>query len=284
MASLKQATDEALTSGLIGMGAMSLQVSTMMWLRTTLNYQYRYGGTMKQTMKHLYQEGGLLRFYRGYSAAILQAPLSRFGDTAMNTATLSYLAPYEIPMALKTAVASTAAGAFRIFLMPIDTAKTIMQVEGKTGLQTLRQKLQTKGISVLYHGSMAASLATFVGHYPWFTTYNTLNAYLPRYTESSQQLLRNAFMGFSASFVSDICSNSIRVIKTARQTAPHSLTYHQAIQDILQKDGYVGLFGRGLQTKILSNGVQGILFSVLWNLGQDYYKNKDLKPSVENNL
>ena len=284
MTSLKQITDEAFTTGLLGMAAMSVQVSSLMWLRTTLNYQYRYGGTMQQTIQHLYKDGGLLRFYRGYSAAILQAPLSRFGDTATNSAILSLLKPYDIPIAVKTALASTAAGTFRIFLMPIDTVKTMMQVEGNHGLNTLRQKLKVKGPSILYHGSAASSLATIVGHYPWFTTYNYLNTYLPHYHDKPKQLLRYAFIGFSASFVSDICSNSIRVVKTTRQTSQHSITYRQTIQEILQKDGYVGLFGRGLKTKILSNGIQGVLFSVLWNLGQDYYKNKDLKHSIENKV
>lgn len=272
MTTLKQVAHEAISSGLPGMVAMSIQVTSLMWLRTTLNYQYRYGSTMTTAMKHLYKEGGLLRFYRGYTAAIIQAPLSRFGDTATNAAILTLLQPYEIPIALKTAGASVTAGLFRIGLMPIDTIKTMMQVEGKHGFTTLRQKLKSQGIPVLYHGSLAASLATFVGHYPWFTTYNYLNVYLPRYSEKPKQLVRNACIGFSASLISDICSNSIRVVKTTRQTATQTISYSQAIQEILQKDGYKGLFGRGLKTKILSNGVQGILFSVLWNLGQDYYK------------
>lgn len=272
MTTIKQITHEAISSGLPGMAAMSIQVTSLMWLRTTLNYQYRYGSTLTTAMKHLYKEGGLFRFYRGYTAAIIQAPLSRFGDTATNAAVLTLLQPYDIPIALKTAVASVAAGTFRIGLMPIDTIKTMMQVEGKDGFNTLRQKLKIQGIPVLYHGSLAASLATFIGHYPWFTTYNYLNAYLPRYSEKSKQLMRNACIGFTASLISDICSNSIRVVKTTRQTARHSLSYSQVIQEILKKDGYNGLFTRGLKTKILSNGVQGILFSVLWNIGQDYYK------------
>lgn len=37
---------------------------------------------------------------------------------------------------------------------------------------------------------------------------------------------------------------------------------------IIEKDGLGGLFGRGLRTKILSNAVQGIMFSVLWRMGQ----------------
>ena len=30
--------------------------------------------------------------------------------------------------------------------------------------------------------------------------------------------------------------------------------------------------GRGLKTKILTNGLQGLMFSVLWKVFQDLYK------------
>jgi hypothetical protein len=47
---------------------------------------------------------------------------------------------------------------------------------------------------------------------------------------------------------------------------------------VIAKDGVSGLFFRGLVTKIISNGFQGILFSVLWRLGQDAWdqRQKDL--------
>lgn len=44
------------------------------------------------------------------------------------------------------------------------------QVEGKHGFQALVKKVKTGGVPVLYHGALAASAATFVGHYPWFFT------------------------------------------------------------------------------------------------------------------
>ena len=50
-----------------GASAMTIQVCSLMWLRTTMNYQYANGGSFIPTLKHLYQQGGLLRFYRGYS-------------------------------------------------------------------------------------------------------------------------------------------------------------------------------------------------------------------------
>jgi hypothetical protein len=183
-------------------------------------------------------------------------------------------------------------------------------------------KVKIGGPTVLFHGALAASLATFVGHYPWFATvssfeiwivlsrdlihmrdssdwthrlsthiytqslrvlfapsiqptavhsslyvggsweeattkkphllaalavprtvfsapwellfnalqYNTLNDMLPKYDDLPKRLLRSAFMGWCSSFVSDICSNSIRVIKTSKQTSTVPITYAQIVK------------------------------------------------------
>ena len=104
-------------------------------------------------------------------------------------------------------------------------------------------------------------------------TYNELNARLPVYdrkTELPMYLARNAAIGFASSAVSDTCSNAIRVLKTTKQTSAVAITYRQAFAEVVAKDGVQGLFLRGLGTKILSNGVQGMFFSVLWRMGQDY--------------
>jgi hypothetical protein len=80
--------------------------------------------------KTLYGQGGIPRFYRGLIPALLQGPLSRFGDTAANTGMLAALDAFEetrdLPIAMKTITASVAAGLFRILLMPVDTFKTTM--------------------------------------------------------------------------------------------------------------------------------------------------------------
>lgn len=282
---------KAWTGGISGAGAMVVQVTTLMWMRTTMNYQYRYGGSMLQSIKFLYKDGGggvkgILRFYRGYVPALFQGPLSRFGDTASNAGTLALLNSYEstknLPVAVKTATASTAAGLFRIFLMPIDCVKTTMQVEGKDALKMLRLKIATSGPQVLWAGSLASAGATMVGHFPWFYTYNQLDALLPQPAEFmpfvgnvfAQKLLRNAMMGFCSSVVSDTCSNSIRVIKTTKQTHKQNISYVAATKEILAKDGVMGLFGRGLGTRVITNGMQGLMFSVMWRLIQDQMAKK----------
>ena len=48
------------------------------------------------------------------------------------------------------------------------------------------------------------------------------------------------------------------------QTNSTRVSYVTAVKEIVAADGLVGLFGRGLKTRILANGIQGIVFSVLW--------------------
>ena len=98
----------------------------------------------------------------------MQGPLSRFGDTAANTGVLTAMntmhVTRDLPVGVKTVAASTAAALFRIFLMPIDTVKTTMQVTGK--FSAVLDKMKVGGPLILYNGALAAASATFVGHYP----------------------------------------------------------------------------------------------------------------------
>lgn len=88
-----------------------------------VNYQYRHGTSFPVALRTLYADGGVLRFYRGVLPALIQGPLSRFGDTAANTGMLTLLDSIEstkdLNVAYKTASASVAAALFRIFLMPV---------------------------------------------------------------------------------------------------------------------------------------------------------------------
>jgi hypothetical protein len=81
--------------------------------------------------------------------------------------------------------------------------------------------------------------------------------------------MRSAFIGFVASVISDTVSNSLRVIKTYRQVNEVRIGYWAAAQAVITVDGVKGLFGRGLKTRILANGLQGLMFSVLWKLFMD---------------
>eukprot|EP00622_Pseudochattonella_farcimen_P002395 FR737314.1.p1 GENE.FR737314.1~~FR737314.1.p1 ORF type:complete len:164 (+),score=19.94 FR737314.1:57-494(+) len=139
-------------------------------------------------------------------------------------------------------------------------------------MKLLGNKITKSGPLVLFHGWEGAISATFVGHYPWFFTRNFMSEMMPTYdrkTHFFSYLGVNGVIGFCASAVSDTCSNSIRVLKTSRQTSEVPITYMDAAKNIIAKDGIQGLFFRGLGTKIISNGAQGLLFNVLWRYGMD---------------
>ena len=112
-----------------------------------------------------------INMFLGIAPALIQGPTSRFGDTFANTLFLALMDSFEqtrnLPVMVRAAGGSVMAGLFRITLTPIDTLKTILQVEGKNGLSILKGKIHAKGIPVLYHGALATASATIVGHYPW---------------------------------------------------------------------------------------------------------------------
>jgi len=267
---MRKAAKRAIGGGLSGAVAGVAQVLTLMWLRTVMNYQYRYGGSFKAAFSALNKQGGIGRFYQGVQYAIFQTPLSRFGDTAANTGVLELLAlttwGVNIPIAAKTALASAAGSLWRIAITPLDTMKTTLQVEGKEAMALLTNKVKAEGPTVLYQGALANALASFVGSYPWFFAFNLAMRWLPASTPGVLvlKLVRTAVAGVIASFVSDVVSNFIRVLKTTRQTSATTLGYREAAKQIIKKDGVLGLFTRGLGTRVITNAIQASLFTVVW--------------------
>ena len=86
-----------------------------------------------------------------------------------------------------------------------------------------------------------------------FATYNTLDSLIPVPDEMLPKLGRNALLGFCSSVVSDTVSNSLRyalatliprVLKTVRQTSEVKISYVDAAQQVIEKDGVIGLFVR----------------------------------------
>jgi hypothetical protein len=249
-------------SGLPGGAAGALQVLTLMWLRTVVNYQSRYGVSMRIAMSNLYRQGGIARFYQGWTFAMLQNPLSKFG-----LAVVAAHMPKNMALPLSVSLASIAAGLWRMLLTPLDTCKTVLQVEGKQGFAALRSKVSRGDIAALYNGAYAAAAASFVSHYPWLLTYKALSAKLAVPVGRFKQLLRNAAIGLAASVAADFCSNSLRVLKTTKQASAFyetPVSYRDAAAAIMKADGLRGLFGRGLGTRVLTNALQGILFTVIW--------------------
>lgn len=153
---LKKAGKNGMGGGVPGAIAGVCQVLSLMWLRTIMNYQCRYGASFSQTVRILYNEGGISRFYRGLRFALVQAPLARFVSTAANDGVESLLANLKWSAnwgpGKVTVIASIVVGMWRMLLMPIDTCKTVLQVDSVTGFRSLMRKVKAGQIQVLYQG------------------------------------------------------------------------------------------------------------------------------------
>jgi hypothetical protein len=138
-------------------------------------------------------------------------------------------------------------------------------------------KFKSNGPSAFFQGALASAVATFVGHYPWFFVYNYLSATLPKYDDTLKTLGRSALIGFCSSACSDSISNSVRVIKVYKQANREAISYTEVITRVIKEEGVLGLMGRGLKTKIIANGLQGLMFSVLWKLIDEKFFKKEKK-------
>ena len=315
---LVRAQEAAFRGGFFAALASIIQVLSLMWLKTTVSYQYRYGGTLKGSLVHLFKQGGILRFYKGLPYAIVLGPLAKFGSTAANEGSRIIIASHFADSRIDHYMLASAMGTglsicWRIFLMPLETCKTVLQVDGNVGFDRLMHNVAKGHFGVLYRGSSAAALMILFSHYPWFYVYNWLDTTLPKPDIVVEVVLRSAFIGFVASVTSDACSNFLRILKTIKQTTSslpttavavknttattvyksgresgkdregggeidagctkksncsgsHGFTYSQIIRQIHSEGGMHAVLGRGLGTRILTNGIQNVLFTVVWKL------------------
>ena len=74
--------------------------------------------------------------------------------------------------------------------------------------------------------------------------------------------MRAAAIGVAASGVSDVTSNSLRVLKTARQTTDGDDGYVEIATNIVKEEGVQGLLTRGLGTRLGVNAANAALLAV----------------------
>lgn len=276
---LLKAQKAAFKGGVFAFSAGIVQVMSLMWLRTAVNYQYRYGGSMITALRELYKQGGIRRFYRGLPYAIVLAPITKFGATAANEGSGVLVASLGLSPGSSEFYATVLGTVFtvlwKVLLMPLETCKTVLQVDGSRGFEKLMTRVTKGNVGALYHGSAAAILATAASHYPWFYTYNLLDRSLHKSEEVVQVVLRSALIGFVASAVSDTVSNFLRILKTVKQSTAVDLSYAQITRNVYAEGGLAALLGRGLAMKIITNGIQSVLFTVMWKVLPLLWKKKE---------
>eukprot|EP00440_Ansanella_granifera_P025257 gb/GFBE01027432.1/.p1 GENE.gb/GFBE01027432.1/~~gb/GFBE01027432.1/.p1 ORF type:complete len:286 (+),score=43.40 gb/GFBE01027432.1/:1-858(+) len=256
---LAAASSNAFKGGIAAMSVQMACVPAFMWMNTVTNYQYRHGGRVGAVIRQLWAEGGVARFYRGLLPALLHSPTLRFGSLAANEGLLAAAGTTGLSPCASAVLASGTAAGFRVLLMPMDAWRTAKQVHGASGLHRLIAQARAQP-GTLWRGAAGSVASTWVSYCVWCLTNNWLRTALPRC--DSQDLLRNGGIGFCSNVVADTCSNSLRVLKTLHQTSPDAASYGALARRLVAREGFAGLLGRGLSTKVVSSGLQGAMFFI----------------------
>ena len=249
------------TSGII-------QVSSLLWLRTINNYQYRYGTDIRTTFKTLYNNGGILRFYRGYIPSLIVASNCKFAE--LNG--YYYSKHSNFTQNEQLLFISTISSLTKLSLIPLDTLDVVLQVEGKKGVTMLKKKIKSNGYNVLYYGATPWILNNFIGTYVWFNIHNYLDSkYKANYTSGIEFNIKNGLIGLSSSLASDILTNPLRILKINKQSNPIAVSYMTTIKDIYTNQNYREFFLRGLKTRMLIHGIQNVGFVIVWKNLEKYF-------------
>ncbi|OJA16330.1 hypothetical protein AZE42_06578 [Rhizopogon vesiculosus] len=214
---------------------LAAMVLALIPLRTIMNYQYRYGVTMTQAIKVLYADGGWTRYYQGLTAALVLGPVSRFGETAAN------------------------AGIIAFFESNNTAVLTIMQIQGEELCHLLHVAQCFRYCRYNIYRSLPNKYSTlrFIPSSPILLQWNSC---VPQSSDMQHRLFLTPFQ--------------ILFAKSHHRVNGARIGYIEAVYAVIEADGIKGLFGRGLKTRILVNGLQGTMFSMLWKLFSDMWNEK----------
>ena len=252
MNSTDKAVKTGITSGII-------QVSSLLWLRTINNYQYKYGTPLIDTFKLLYKNGGFIRFYRGYVPSMFVASSCKFGE--LNA--YYYSKEMNLSKLESLFLISSVSSIVKLSIIPVDTLDVFLQVEGKKGINILYNKIRTHGIKVLYYGVNPWILNNFISTFTWYGVHNYLDNKF-KHNETINFNIKNGLIGLSASLVSDILTNPLRILKINKQSHFENVSYISSIKKIIKKNGISEFILRGLKTRMLIHGIQNVFFTITW--------------------
>lgn len=242
--------------------ASTLQLSCLYWLRTCIKYQYVYNTSLHHTFLKLYRDSDRFRLYRGFIPTCSKVGLGKIAEAGI----ISYFKPELSKNNIfeQSIYASSLTSIWKMTLMPLDMLSNSYQVNGIQSSQIVRNKIQKYGYSVLWNGTTIYFGIAQMNYFLWIYTYNNLNLKLPSHIHPD---LKNALIGFSASFVADLVVNPFRIIKTYKQSQVDEKNYPEIIKRVFLEEKR---FLTGFNSKMLFNCVNSAIYLVIWKRLENY--------------
>lgn len=242
-------------SGFAGGMAGGIQLSSLYWLRTIIKYQYVYPRNLSITTRYLWHDTDKLRLFRGFIPNFSKVFLGKIGEASL----IKNFQPNEkSDIFYNTILTSCFITTWKTLMMPLDTLGNSYQVNGKDASQIIKKRIQQEGAIALWSGTGVYLNISFINYTIWIYTYHNLNHSLP--TKINQDI-RNGLIGLSATFLSDLVINPLRVMKTNIQSHTEKKMYRELYREIFKNSQD---YFRGLQTKMLFNCLNGAIYVILW--------------------
>lgn len=227
-------------------------------LRTVVKIQYVEGLTITDSIKKLYKQNKLIRFYDGVKPTLFRVGFGR----CLEAGSYSYFNNNSSKQFNNIIEVSTIATISKLLLTPLDTMSNSYQVNGKKlGKKYLIIKYNNQGIKSLYYGLVPNLLISFIGHYIWFSSFSYLNYNIK--DEIINNNIKNGLIGFSSSIVSDIVINPIRIIKTIKQSEKKNTSYLEIIENTFYNKINKNIF-RGMYLRTFINAFNSSIYVILW--------------------
>lgn len=227
-------------------GACVFKGTLLYWMKPIMKTQHVHGWSISDTIKVLRQDPDRFRFHRGFLVSTLQCSIGRTTDMILYKKLHNYLDEKNKHYA--PIISGVCASSVKMALMPLDTIANIYQVHGIKGKQYIHGNLYR---GTLAYGTIhAATSSLWLSSFSLFHNHPIFNNINPN--------LNYLVTGFMCSFITDICINPLRVIKTNKQAFMPTMSYLELVKHLQ------GSYYRGFKMRVFMNGLNSALFVLFW--------------------
>lgn len=222
--------------------------------KTFIKTQYYYNYNLIETYNHLIKNNtDNLRLFDGCIYNCTKYSLGKMGEASI----YSYIIKYHNDghKVHKIAFCNTL---WKTFLYPLDTLTNIYQVHGNNSKLIIDNRIKNFGIKTFYNGLGISLPLNYTYSTSWFFLFININNILTN--DNINKNIRNGISGFTASLVSDIIVNPLRILKTNKQSNINNFSYTYYIKNYTIKN----LFSRGIFIRICMNSLYNASYVIMW--------------------
>lgn len=236
--------------------AVLLQQTSTYWIKTIVKNQYVYGNGIFNSYKNLLNSKEYFRFYSGYIPNMIKVLIGRNSDLLFH----KYYSNQNFNKEKTAILSGISSSIFKIITMPFDTVSNLYQIHGNKAKDIIIKQHRNERF-FYFRGTIAYMSITSLGSSSWLYTYSKLNDISLPYNN----IVNNAIIGCSASLVSDLVVNPIRILKTYKQSNEKYISYKDIFFKVIKNDNNLfKSYFRGFFLRTGLNSVNSGIFVVLW--------------------